>query len=106
MRRIAWMDSERISRQTALLAALRRHPQCELAIRRLIETDEPFRDICEELAEAEQALSKVDYLPDVSLEARRAEWQEIVDRLAGELKLTLGRHDAFLSSRVNRQQPR
>jgi hypothetical protein len=106
MRRIASMESGRISRQTALLAAIRRYPECELAIRRLIETDEPFRDICEELAEAEQALSKVDYLPDFSREARRAEWQEIVDRLAGELKLVLERHDAFLWSRVSRQQPR
>jgi hypothetical protein len=105
MRRIASMETGRIGRQTALLAAIRRYPECELAIRRLIETDEPFRDICEELAEAEWALSKVDYSPDVSREARRAEWQEIVDGLAGEMKLALEHHDAVLWSRVSRQQP-
>jgi hypothetical protein len=106
MRRIAPMESGRKSRQTAFLAAIRRYPECELAIRRLIETDEPFRDICEELADAERALSKVADLPVLSREARRAEWQEIVDRLAGELKLVLERHDAFLWARVSRHQPR
>jgi hypothetical protein len=105
MRRIASMESGRIGRQTALLAAIRRYPDCELAIRRLIETEEPFRDICEELAEAERALSKVADLPVLSREARRVEWQEIVDRLAGEMKAVLKRHDAFLWSRVSRQQP-
>jgi hypothetical protein len=105
MRRIASMESGRISRQTALLAAIRRYPECELAIRRLIETNEPFRDICEELAEAERALSNVADLPDLSGEARRAEWQEIVDRLAREMKLVLERHDASLWARVSRQQP-
>jgi hypothetical protein len=106
MRRIASMESGRIRRQTALLAAIRRYPECELAIRRLAETDEPFRDICEELAEAERALAKAGDLPELSREARRAEWQEIVDGLAGELKLVLERHDAFLWARVSRQQPR
>ena len=80
------MESERAIRRAALAAALRRYPQLELAIRRLFEAEEAFRDICEELSDAELALSKVDDLPAAMRAARRAEWQELVDRLARELE--------------------
>jgi hypothetical protein len=80
------MESERAIRRAALAAALRRYPQLELAIRRLFDAEEGFRDICEELSDAELALSKVDDLPAAMRAARRAEWQELVDRLARELE--------------------
>lgn len=89
--------------RAALRAAIRRYPECELAIRRLIDTDENFRDICEELVSAEEVLLKVDDLPDPSREIRRAEWQDTVDRLAGEMKLILKGRDALLLSRVARR---
>jgi hypothetical protein len=77
-----------------------------LAIRRLIEMDESFRDICEELADAELALAQVDNLPIAVREARRAEWQELVDRLAGELHAAILDQDAVARSRVIPRPPR
>lgn len=71
------------------LAAVRRFPHAEFTIRRLISHSETFRDICEELAEAETALLKVVETPPEIREARRREWQEIVDRLVAEVAASL-----------------
>lgn len=90
-------------RRAALRAAIRRYPECELAIRRLTETDENFRDICEEFVSAEEALLKVSDLPDPSRQIRRAEWQDTVDRLAREMKLILEGRDALSLSRLARR---
>lgn len=80
------MESGQAIKRAALAAALRRYPQFELAIRRLFDAEEGFRDICEELSDAELALSKVEDLPVATRAARRAEWQELVERLARELE--------------------
>ena len=45
--------------------------------------------MCEELAEAELALARVDMVPPTLREARRAEWQELVDRLVAEVGAAL-----------------
>lgn len=71
------------------LAAARRFPYAEFTIRRLISQSETFRDICEELAEAEIALSMVSETPSEIREARRQEWQEIVERLVAEVAASL-----------------
>jgi len=76
-------------RTRAVSAAVRRFPRFELTIHRLMDRSESFRDMCEELADAELALSKVD---EVRLELRepwRVEWEELVDRLAGEVEAVL-----------------
>lgn len=70
-------------------AAIRWFPQSELAIRRLINQSETFRDICEELAEAEMVLSTVSAESREVYEARKQEWQELVDRLVGEVATSL-----------------
>ena len=80
------MAGRQATQQAGLAAALRRHPRRELAIRRLFDAEEGFRDICEELSDAELALSQVDDLPAAMRAARRAEWQELVERLARELE--------------------
>jgi hypothetical protein len=94
------MESGHKGKRSAVLAAVRRYPQFELAIHRLVDADEVFRDICEELAEAELALLQVDGLPPALRETRRAEWQELVDRLAGELRAAVESHEASLRSLV------
>jgi hypothetical protein len=99
------MRSGQTDRSAALSAAVRRYPQFELAIRRLIDADESFRDICEELADAELALSGVDKLPIALREARRAEWQELVDRLVEELRAVL-MQETVARSRVGPRAPR
>ena len=73
----------------AVSAAVRRFPQFELTVHRLVDRSETFRDMCEELADAEQALSRVEELPMALRETRRAEWQELVDRLTGEVEAVL-----------------
>jgi hypothetical protein len=83
------MEDGPADRRRAVSAAVRRFPQCELAIHRLMDRSESFRDMCEELAEAELALSRVDQVPTALREARRAEWQELVDRLVGEVGAVL-----------------
>jgi len=83
------MTHERTNKREAFAAARRRFPRFELPIRRLLESDENFRDICADLAAAEYALSAVEREPAASRETRRAEWQEIVDRLVDEIALAI-----------------
>jgi len=62
--------------------------------------NESFRDMCEELVEAELALSRVDQVAPALREARRAEWQELVDQLVEEVGAVLDA-DAAGKSRFN-----
>jgi hypothetical protein len=78
-------ENRSAARDRALSAATRRFPQAEFAIRKLMSNSEVFCDICEELAEAELALARVPEAPAALHEARRTEWQELVDRLVAEL---------------------
>ena len=88
-------------RHRAVSAAVRRYPQFELTIHRLMDRSESFRDICEELADAELALSKVDQAPPALREARRTEWQELIDRLVGEVGAAVLNTDAARKSGIN-----
>jgi hypothetical protein len=73
------------------LAAVRRFPNSEFVIRRLASHSETFRDICEELAEAETVLSTVcEEARDIDA-SRKQEWQELVDRLVAEVAASLRR---------------
>lgn len=94
------MESGQATKRAALAAALRRYPQLELAIRRLFDAEEGFRDICEELSEAELALSKVGDLPIALREARRSEWEELVERLARELETAVRNREVLPRSGV------
>ena len=58
--------------------------------------------MCEELAEAELALSKVDRVPSGLREARRAEWQELIDRLVAEVEAALLDKDVVVKPRAGR----
>lgn len=81
-------------REQAYSAAVRRFPHAEFAIRKLMTRSEAFRDICEELLEAEIALSNVPDTPLELHEARRAEWEEFVDRLIAEVGAALREAEA------------
>lgn len=89
-------------KREAFSAALRRYPQFELAIRRLMARSEAFCDMCEELAEAELALSRVDGVPSGVREARRAEWKELIDRLVAEVEAALLDKDIVVKPRPDR----
>ncbi|BCH24021.1 hypothetical protein MesoLjLb_38060 [Mesorhizobium sp. L-8-3] len=88
------------SSRAALSAALRRFPELELTIRRMIVADQNFRDMCEELAEAEAALSRADQLPLPIRAARKAEWQDLVERLAREVDAALQEQQAVTRSHI------
>ena len=90
------------NKREAFSAALRRYPQFELAIRRLMARSEAFCDMCEELAEAELALSTVDKVAPALREARRAEWQELIDRLVAEVGTALLDKDIVVKPRLDR----
>ena len=79
------MKTLKESRQAILSSVLRRFPEREFTIRRMMEKDQTFFDLCEELAVAEDALANVDQYPPAIRSERRAEWQDLVDRLAKEL---------------------
>jgi hypothetical protein len=93
------MERGPADRQRAASAAVRRFPQSELAIHRLMDRCEAFREMCEELAEAERALSTVDLVPPALREARRAEWQQLVDRLVAEVGAALQDKDVVTRPR-------
>ncbi|RNJ45844.1 hypothetical protein B5V01_11190 [Mesorhizobium erdmanii] len=99
-------DDRSADRKRAVSAAVSRFPQFELAIHRLMDRSESFREICEELAEAELALSRVDNIASALVEARRAEWQKLVDRLVGEVGAAVQDTDAARILDVNPRRPR
>lgn len=70
-------------------AATRRFPRSEVAIRILMSRNEAFRDMCEELAEAEGALLNALADPHGPRSARQSEWQELVSRLVAEIQAVL-----------------
>jgi hypothetical protein len=96
------LESGSIDKREGFSAALRRFPQFELAIRRLMARSEAFCDMCEELAEAEVALATVNKVAPALREARRAEWQELIDRLIGEVGAALHDKDVVMKPRTDR----
>jgi hypothetical protein len=95
-------ENRPVVRERAFSAATRRFPQAEFAIRKLMSRSEVFCDICEELAEAELALARVPEAPAALQEARKTEWQELVDRLVAELAAAL-RENETRQNQVIRQ---
>jgi hypothetical protein len=87
-------NGEPPGRGQAYSAAVRRLPHAEFAIRKLMSRSEAFRDICEELLEAEIALSNVPGTPSELHGARRAEWEELVARLVAEVEAALREAEA------------
>lgn len=71
------------------VAALRRFPAEQQAIEALTARSEDFRDMCEELAEAELALLAAEGLPAALRGQREAEWSEAIERLSFEIARAL-----------------
>ena len=97
--------SEPFGRERGYVTAARRFPQAELAIRRLMMSSETFRDICEELAEAETALSNVPQAPSELSKARRREFQDLIDRLVAEAGTAL-KESETRASKAGQTDPR
>jgi hypothetical protein len=82
-------EHRRAHRRRVGSAVARRFPEFEFAVHDLMERSEFFRDMCEELIEAESVLSRIDSEPSWQGEAVRADWQACLERLLAELEAEL-----------------
>jgi hypothetical protein len=76
-----------------IAAALRRFPHRTEQVALLSSRDEAFRDMCEELAAADEALSRLEADRTAAGAARRAECEGWITRLIEEMGATLDRAD-------------
>ena len=76
----------------SVLVAIARFPDRGHAIKELARTDEEFRSICVDLAEAEAAAIRWQHSPLPVGAARSAEYRDLARDLAAELAATLDRH--------------
>ncbi len=72
-----------------LQAVVRRFPDSARRIEELSARPGPFRDMCEELAEAEKALQATDLAPPGIRDARRDEWRSATETLMQEIEQAL-----------------
>jgi len=89
------MSEENNSAHLSALAILEvRFPDEVTRVQQLINIDETFRGMCEDLAAAVETLAHVDRLPESVREARRQEYADLVEALVNEI------HDAIRHSNV------
>ncbi|MFS8113845.1 hypothetical protein QD460_19140 [Rhizobium jaguaris] len=89
------MSEENNSTQLSALAILGvRFPDDVTRVQQLINIDETFRSMCEDLAAAVETLAHVDRLPESVRETRRQEYADLVEALVNEI------HDAIRRSNV------
>jgi hypothetical protein len=86
------------SKRRVASAIARRFPQFEFAVHELMDRNESFRDMSEELLEAEAALSGVDKEAPELREARRAEWRACIERSLSELEDELRKYNVTPAS--------
>jgi hypothetical protein len=72
-----------------LVAAARRFPDRRRVVEILAAVDETFRGICADFAEAEAALQRWKASASAARERRCAEYEELVESLAGEIAVCL-----------------
>jgi hypothetical protein len=75
----------------AVQAVIARFPDRGHAIEELAGTDEGFRTLCEDLAEADVALTRWEHSSSPAKEARCAEYRDLVRDLAVEVEAELDR---------------
>ena len=83
--------SDKASHPRGLAAALERLPALRRQIENLFELDEEFRALCEDLADVTTALHECRHLPADIRDARRLEYEELIDSLAKEIEQALSR---------------
>jgi hypothetical protein len=88
--------------ETGLQAASRLFPARGAQIEELLERDENFRAMCDDLAAAGRALAAVEQFPEDLRAARRLEYEELIAELAAEIEGALDRANVFPISRTPR----
>ncbi|KQV83345.1 hypothetical protein [Rhizobium sp. Root1220] len=84
-------NSDNSAPSSGLTSALAIFPAQSRQIEDLFESDEGFRGICEDLADAQTALRQIARLPDEIRDSRRLEYKELVEGLAAEIEEALSR---------------
>lgn len=74
------------SGSNGLAAASRRFPAHSAKIRQLMEASENFREMCEDLAFAENAAAAIDHLAPSVRERRRTEYEDLIEELVKEIQ--------------------
>ena len=97
---------ENLTHSSGSQAARRRFPDKALLIEDLMGRDEDFRDLCDELADAEMALLAIDAVPADVRAARAAEWQGWIARLTDEIDQALRAVNVIPLTRRRRSVPR
>jgi hypothetical protein len=92
--------------KNGLQAATRRFPTRGPQIEALIERDENFRGMCDDLAAAEQARSAAEHLPENIRMARRLEYEELAAELTEEIERALDQANVFPMSRSPKHEGR
>lgn len=82
-----------------VLAAIRRLPQHKKVIEELALRSESFRNICGDLAEAEQALRRWGTSEVLGAAARSEEYRHLIDGLEAELRQAVHERQARHSGR-------
>ncbi|MFK4770354.1 hypothetical protein [Rhizobium sp. ZW T2_16] len=89
-------SSDKAPHSRGLAAARERFPDLLRQIDNLFELDEEFRVLCEDLADVKTALNECRHLPAVIRDARRLEYEELIDSLAKEIEQALSRANVIL----------
>jgi hypothetical protein len=74
----------------AVLSVARRFPGLEALIEARCEADEEFRLLCDDLADAEAALARLEEMGSFEAENRIEEYRLLVDSLAAEVGAAIG----------------
>jgi hypothetical protein len=90
--------------QPALRAAILRFPDDFRKIEELGAQPGSFRDMCEDLAEAERGLQMTDRLPLGLRDARRAEWNACIENLTQEIERALREFNVVPIGRSNKRR--
>ena len=79
----------------------RRFPERERTIEEACARPGPFRDMCEEMADALKALAAADQAPADIREARREEWRSTIDALTQEIEQALSESNVVRLGRAS-----
>ena len=79
--------------EAGVVVACRLLPALASKIEQMARTDESFHDLCEDLAEAEHALSRLVLTPDATADQRLAECEDWIVSLTAEIKDAVRRRE-------------
>ena len=83
--------------EVGVVVACRLLPAIASEVEQLARINESFRDLCEDLAAAEHALSRLVLMPDASADQRLAECEDWIVSLTAEIKDAVRRAEASAS---------